>query len=322
MEEALEVRIGRYLSGEMSGRERESFLREMESDSSLMKLVEAHSRMWGQQFDFQQSEWDTSGAWNKFNAIRTASRQPARPTQRIWLIRAAAAAILLIGVYVLFFRGSTPVLYANMDGVEKLIHLKDGTAVTLNSGSELKVYPFTASVRRVELKGEAFFDVTPDKAKPFSIICGNTKTEIVGTSFNLRETAEGAEIFVTSGKIIFSALDDETLAVALTAGEAAVYADDKMNLVANPSPNIQSWRTHDLSFIKMPLSTVIEDIAAYFDQKVIIENEATKNCIVNIPLPFPNPRIDVVLEAVASTISAKVVKDNGVYLIRGGRDCP
>jgi ferric-dicitrate binding protein FerR (iron transport regulator) len=321
MEEALEIRIGRYLSGEMSGLERESFMRELEADSSLRNLVEAHSRLWKQEISFPQSSWDTSSAWDTFNASLPVADQPKKSIRRIWLIRAAAAAILFLGVYAVLFSGSEPVHYAYLDGAEQTIQLKDGTKVTLNRGSELKVYPFNASGRRVELTGEAFFDVTPDKSKPFSIVCGNTRTEIVGTSFNLKETSDGAEIFVTSGKIIFTAVDNDVQAVALTAGEAAIYTGDKMNLIANPSPNIQAWRTHDLSFIKMPLSTVVEDISTYFDQKVIIENDASKSCIINIPLPFQKPQIEVVLEAVAASINATLVQDNGTFIIRGGKDC-
>ena len=100
-----------------------------------------------------------------------------------------------------------------------------------------------------------------------------TITEVVGTSFNIRETPEQTHIFVNSGKIIFSSQEDSTVAVALTEGEAAVFKDETMEIIANPSPNVNAWRTHQLRFVKMPLSTVIADVSAYFDRTI------TKMCI-------------------------------------------
>jgi hypothetical protein len=71
----------------------------------------------------------------------------------------------------------------------------------------------------------------------------------------------------------------------------------------------------------MPLSTVVEDVSAYFDQEIIIENENSKSCIINIPLAFKKPEIYAVLQAVAVSISAELVQEGNTYIIRGGKSC-
>jgi transmembrane sensor len=199
--------------------------------------------------------------------------------------------------------------------------LKDGTKVYLNKASSVTVYPFTKQKRHLELTGEAYFEVQPDKVRPFTIATGETMTEVVGTSFNIRQEEGRTHIFVNSGKIIFSSMEDEHIAVALTEGEAAVFGANKMELIANPSPNVNAWRTRQLRFIKMPLETVVADVSAYFDEKIIIENEASKACIINIPIAFKKPEISSVLTAVAASINAKLVKEGDTYFIRGGRTC-
>ncbi len=54
--------------------------------------------------------------------------------------------------------------------------------------------------RRVTLlKGEAFFQVTPDPSRPFRVVAGDVETRVVGTSFNVRRDAEGVAVSVEEG---------------------------------------------------------------------------------------------------------------------------
>lgn len=318
----MDARIGRYLSGEMTGNEREIFEQEISADHNLKSLLQASTRIWDHQEEPIALEWDVQAGWNRFSESIPQSQTPRLITRRILAWSVAAAAILMIGTYTLFFSNGVPVTYtSDLAGSEPVI-LKDGTKIYLNKGAELVAYPFRGKKRHVELKGEAFFEVTPDPKRPFTIATAETVTEVVGTSFNIREAPEQTHIFVKSGKIIFSSQEDSTVAVALTEGEAAVFQEEKMEIIVNPSPNVNAWRTHELRFVGMPLSGVVEDISAYFDvHQIIIENETSRNCKINVPLTFKKPEISSVLTAVAESINAKLIKEGDSYIIRGGRDC-
>ena len=322
MEEKMEVRIGRYLSGEMTGHERERFEQEMAQDQALKALVESGKRIWQLPTTEDSSNWDVDAAWNRFS-VRTQQtvENTQKPTRRITLWAIAASAVLLIGVYGLFFRSGSPVVYAYQEGNVEPITLKDGSKIYLNKNAVVTVSPFTNSKRKVELKGEAFFEVAGDPGRPFIVNCGETITEVIGTSFNIRQSTNETLILVSSGRVIFSTTDENQKAAALNAGEAAVYKNGKVELIANPSPNISSWRTNDLRFVKMPLSSAIEDISNYFDQDILIENEASKSCPINIPIGFKKPEINTVLKVVAATINAELVHEGNKFIIRGGRDC-
>ncbi len=321
MEQSMDARIGRYLSGEMTGNEREVFEQEIAADANLKSVLQAATRVWDHQSEPNEMDWDVQAGWNRFSDSIQQSKAPQLITRRMLVWSVAAAAILMIGTYALFLSNGVPVTYTFDQAGSDPVILKDGTKIYLNKGSEIVAFPFRGKERRVELKGEAFFEVTPDPKRPFTIATAQTITEVVGTSFNIRETPAQTHIFVNSGKIIFSSLEDSTVVVALTEGEAAVFKDETMEIIANPSPNVNAWRTHQLRFVKMPLSTAIADVSAYFDQTITIENEKSKSCPITIPLPVVKEGIVSVLKKIAATINAELIIEGDSYIIRGGRDC-
>ena len=319
MEENMDVRIGRYLSGEMADHEREVFESEIAHNQALKSDLEASARIWNAGEVQETGNWDVESAWNRFSTkVSSEGEIERKPVRRLRVLAIAASILVMLGIYGLFFRNGTPVVYASNDKVIEVIELKDGSKIYLNKNAEVTVYPFTSSKRHIELKGEAFFSVASDASRPFTVSCGKTITEVVGTSFNIRQSDDEVAIFVSSGKVIFAADGANEEAAALAAGEAAIYKGGKVELIANPSPNVDAWRTNDLRFVKMPLSSVVEDISKYFDQVITIENESSKNCPITIPITFSKPEINSVLKAVAACINAELIQQNNTYIIRGG----
>ena len=78
-----------------------------------------------------------------------------------------------------------------LHGMECHIVLSDGTKVHLNAESQL-TYPicFSDKERIVQVEGEAYFDVAPDKAHPFIVQTPHTSIRVTGTSFNVRAYAD------------------------------------------------------------------------------------------------------------------------------------
>jgi len=320
MEEMIEARIGRYLSGEMTDIEKAAFVEDLASNPSLNEQFLAFQRIWNSIPPMQEENWDVAAAFERFSQGKMPE-QKSSPTLKSYRFYWAAAALVLLslGVYTVFFRDIPPVSYTYQEGKIEPIVLADGSKIYLNKGADVTVYPFTRKKRSVALVGEAFFEISPDTKRPFMITSGGTLTEVVGTEFTIQEDNGHTSIFVSSGKVIFSSVSDGRVAVALTEGEAAVYEDNKMSRIPNPSPNINSWLTQQLRFgKKMSFTDVIADVSAYFDREIIIENEAIKSCSISISLPFKNPEISSVLEAVAGAVNAKLVQEGGKFIIRGG----
>ncbi len=322
MEKTNDIRIGLYLSGEMKGAERSQFERELTSNSDLNAAFSASQRIWDNTRQQESESWDAEGAWNRFIDNNAREQKQAKGKRRSLYWAVAAALAISAGIYSFFIASQSPTSYAYEEGMTTPIVLIDGSKVYLNKDAELKVYPFNKKKRHIALSGEAFVDVAPDTDRPFTVTSSGTLTEVVGTSFNICQLGDKTQIFVNSGKVIFSAEDDSNTAVALTKGEAAVFGNQKIELIPNPSPNIISWKTQELRFAKqMTLTEIVADIAEYFDAKIVVENENTKTCRITSPLSFENPEIKSLLTIVATTVSAELVKEDDTYIIRGGKQC-
>jgi transmembrane sensor len=92
----------------------------------------------------------------------------------------------------------------NPKGKKSKITLPDGSQVNLNYESSLK-FPeaFQGKVRKVELIGEAFFDVQHNDTMPFIVVTGELETLVLGTTFNIRSKVDGQEtdISLVTGKV-------------------------------------------------------------------------------------------------------------------------
>ncbi len=318
MKESVEARIGRYLAGEMDGQERAGFEQELAQDPVLKETLMPLQRIWQHSESVDQGQWDVSAALERFAANHEGSpvESPSRRYAMVWAI--AASLLLLLGsAWFLWFKPST-ITYLYADVKDTPVRLPDGSKVYLNKGSAVTVHPFTRKSRPVELSGEAYFEVSPDPGKPFIITCGLTTTEVVGTSFNLAQGPDQVTLFVNSGKVIFRAKENTKEALALTAGESALYADHSLTMIPNPSPNTHAWHTRQLQFVNTPLPDVLRDVQHYFGLPVRVDNDAILSCRISIHRPLKDPQMSGVLDIITRPINATWEKQGDTYVIKGG----
>ena len=121
-----------------------------------------------------------------------------------------ASCIALFGVLIVgfrvrlkeFFNIGQYALVVNAKGHITKSILSDGSIVWLKGNSKLN-YPvkFKGSSRKVDLEGEALFEVAKDAAHPFIIRCGTLTTRVLGTSFNIRQNKNKTEVAVLTGRV-------------------------------------------------------------------------------------------------------------------------
>ena len=153
-------------------------------------------------------------------------------------------------------------------GIYSLV-LSDGTEVFLNSDSELR-YPvkFTGKNRVVDLKGEAFFEVTPDSLHPFVVQAGEMRTRVLGTSFNIMAYTDEPAIQTTlfTGRVEVS-VKRTSLKEVLAPGMQAnweVGADDIS--VKKVNMDIQSlWRDGIIILDDDDLESVMRMLARWYN---------------------------------------------------------
>ncbi|WP_018339124.1 FecR family protein [Butyricimonas synergistica] len=153
-------------------------------------------------------------------------------------------------------------------GIYSLV-LSDGTKVFLNSESELR-YPakFAGGNRNVYLKGEAFFEVTPDSLRPFIVNAREMQTRVLGTSFNILAYADEPAIRTTlfTGRVEVS-VNDTPLKEVLLPGMQASWEIGSDNIgVKKVNMDIQSlWRDGIIMLDDDRLESVMRMLARWYN---------------------------------------------------------
>lgn len=166
-------------------------------------------------------------------------------------------------------------------GGEYCVTLADGTVVWLNSESELS-YPtaFTGNVRRVELKGEAFFKVAPDKNVPFIVDAGDYHVEVLGTEFNLSAYPEDENKVTTlvKGKVkigIDRFSDSDTL---LPNMQFTYNTEHQSKQITQVNANIYgSWKQGHFEFDHTSLKQFLKIVSRWYDFKYLVKDASLLN---------------------------------------------
>ena len=155
--------------------------------------------------------------------------------------------------------------------------LPDGTRVWLNAASSIR-YPvvFRGSERRVEVKGEAYFEVEADKSKPFIVQTQNQLVEALGTGFNVHaynnETAEQTTLVEGSVKVTLST--GKPLYAILGPGQQAMLDNRKQSLAVleNQSEAATAWKNGYFHLENMSFEKVMKQLERWYDIEVVYAN--------------------------------------------------
>ena len=264
---------------------------------------------------------DEDAAWLRFqNRVNQTEKQavviPIR-RQFSWM-KVAAVLIVAVSVLSLFyitnFKSPSPVNLASYDSVVKDT-LPDNSIVTLNKHSTLKYEERNGlnSSRLATLKGEGFFNVSPDKAKPFIIHVDGIEVKVIRTSFNINNLADHTEIIVESG--IVSVSKNNKL-VTLVKGEKLVvpHAGNMPLKEKNTEKLYNYYRSREFVCDNTPLWKVVEVLNEAYGTKIVIgKKEAT-----SLPLTttFSNKPIDSILSVISETFTLSVIKEGDSIILK------
>lgn len=166
-------------------------------------------------------------------------------------------------------------------GGEFNLVLSDGTKVYLNSMSEFK-YPvcFHEKYRKVQMKGEAYFDVASSEV-PFIISCGGVDIEVMGTSFNVQgyEHSESIVTTLVEGRVRIAGDEITGEEVFLLPEEQAVYRRDEGSIqVKKVDPTIYTaWKDGKLVFQNSTLSEMMVTLSRWYNIDVIHVDSAVRD---------------------------------------------
>lgn len=282
---------------------------------------------------FDLKKYKAEDAWGKVESRihNQSSAKQARFRNFISspFIRIAAAlifaALLLVSGYEVFFNPSAKSNLRELSASSQVVNtftLPDGTLVSLNSNTKLK-YPkkFGRSTREVTIEGEAFFEVKPNKNKPFIIHAGNAQIKVLGTSFNVNAYPESklVEVTVETGRVqVLNKTDKsvQTNELILTPGDKGtlIYESNSLRKTLNQNPNFLAWKTHNLIFKATSLDEVIQDLAKVYQVDIRIADSNLNKLLLTAQ--FNNYSLDFILEVIETTFKIETQKVDGQYILK------
>ncbi|MDT0645371.1 FecR family protein [Zunongwangia sp. F260] len=161
-------------------------------------------------------------SWQKFSSANSLKDKSSFRRNYYGAGMAAAVLVLLFSTYY-YVALYNPIIQINNYGLlDKQVNLPDGSLVLLKEGGEIK-YKEHFSARKVEIKGEAFFDVVKDSSREFNVISGSTTTKVLGTKFSVSEKgSKGVEISLYTGRIMVK-VKGQAESWGLIPGESLAY---------------------------------------------------------------------------------------------------
>jgi len=307
----------KYMLGEASEAERSDVQAWLAASAGNRKYFDDYRLIWDESKKLEgKTTISTEAAWARFaNRIEQEERGAAAKTGKktiplyglSWM-RAAAAIVLLVGTGWLLYTwtgsGSGQMLAQSFDKVATYT-LPDGSTVTLNKNSELS-YPahFEGNTRSVVLKGEAFFNITPNKSKPFIIDAENSSVTVVGTSFNVKSRPEMTEVIVETG-IVEVAKNEK--AVRLTPGQKATVTPDRDAPVTEQVTDhlYNYYRTNEFVCTGVPLYKVVATLNDAYGLHIVIESDRLK--ILPLTATFPEGSPEMIVDVIAKTFTNEMV---------------
>ncbi|MEY4937524.1 MAG: hypothetical protein RIS64_3883 [Bacteroidota bacterium] len=221
----------------------------------------------------------------------------------------------------------------NDTNVPILIRLEDSSIVQLQPNSQIQyAEPFENNKRMVYLQGNAFFNITHQRDKPFFVQAGEIMTQVLGTSFWVTQSVDAKEVSVevktgqvlVTGKKIKAAKQD---GVILKRNQKATYlADNQLfvtGLVAQPAlpekgqeqPNL---KIPEFTFKDAPLLEVVEILEKAYGIQIVLSNDVLQRC--NLTADLNKQSLYEKLDLICSAINAHYEIKSTTILI-SGRGC-
>jgi ferric-dicitrate binding protein FerR (iron transport regulator) len=218
------ILVSKTLAGEASEEEKlrlRELLQNSEQDTLLYNQIKEYWNA-GVTLDSNLSE----SVENRIRSTLGVKPASIRHNFAWWFYRVAAVTLLLFSVgSFIYYRANPAHSYTFATQEDPVSYtLQDGSSVKLNKNSSLTyTSDFGKKYRRVDLQGEAYFEVTKNAAKPFRVLTQGTETEVLGTKFNLLSDNDNKEVTVTlvEGAVRFEA---DKCSEILTPREEIVYS--------------------------------------------------------------------------------------------------
>lgn len=317
-DDELDELISKSLAGEADEREKsliKEFLRESDDNTLTYNKIREY---WNAGVSLDQS-FSEAVARKAFAEIGKEHRRIERRCIALNFWRAAAAVLLLITTGMALYFGTHPArtytYYATQNNIANYT-LDDGTHVKLNQHSAIAFADNYGKKKRiVELQGEAFFDVTRDRQKQFTVKTQDTETKVLGTRFNVRSDEDAKQVTVTlvKGSVRFEAANcqqtlkpNEELVYNATTGK---YDKQKTDIQYNTA-----WTEGRYFYQDIPFGELLKKLEHIYSVKIELHDATLQGRSITTSL-MTSSTVTETLEALQDKLRFRYKEENGTVTI-------
>ncbi|MEM0940530.1 MAG: FecR domain-containing protein [Bacteroidota bacterium] len=229
-----------------------------------------------------------------------------------------AASVLIVisaafGIYYFQTQPST-VRLTNAQSIQE-VALPDNSLISLNRGASISyIAPFQDNERRVELSGEAYFEVSKDVEQVFVVEAAGVEISVLGTKFYVQHmNSEALIVQVEEGKILVSYNDLHEIVVAGSAVKVDLVRNEILEEVDKTGLST-FWKNRKLIFNLTSIEEVINSLNTAYDMNIQLEGK-TEGC--SLTVVFDNESIDTILEIISNTLNYEVIESQGSFTLKG-----
>ncbi|HOK35661.1 MAG TPA: FecR family protein [Paludibacteraceae bacterium] len=274
----MDERLIKFLLGELNDSERLQLLKEIKEDESLKEEYIRLQNIYALTHLVEHKNDEEKGRKSFQQFIKRVQTHYRHKTiANVCKIAAITIVLIVSTVFLtLYFVKNDSYNVTNMlyvpAGQRAQLTLQDGTVVWLNAQSTL-TYPahFSTRSRKVSLKGEAFFDVTKNKHKPFIVETQNFKVKVLGTQFNIYNypLSNISQVALVEGSI---KICSNKMNVVLKPNEEFTLKGDKGVISKIDNPNHFLWKDGIYCFENERLLDIIEKLQLYYDVTIKVDD--------------------------------------------------
>lgn len=313
----------KYLLGEVTNDETELVNKWIAQSDNNRKHFEHFKLIWQESKKLEAvSTVNIDDAWERF---KNRTNSTGAETTKVIDFKPAyrwqnVAAIILILIccswftYYFVMNRNNEMIAVEAGNTPLIDTLPDGSVITLNKHSSLTYASnFEGKTRNVTLKGEAFFNVAPNKSKPFIISTNDVKVQVVGTSFNVKSDTKKTEVIVETGIV----------KVAKHHHDVTLKPNEKATVYFNASQPIKEmnddvlynyYRTKEFVCNGTPLWRLADVLNEAYGVEINIPNEHLRQ--MPITTTFRNEPIENILAVISETFNIRVDRNGNNITLR------
>lgn len=281
--------IWRMESGAASTADPEGYEAWLRQDPRHRRAVDELSKVWEALDGLTEAQHSSETLPPATGAELHAAVLHRRP---LWFAAAAAVLVAAVGATLWLSKANETQVVATAVGQHRNVVLADGTLVSLNTNTIVETNIGRRSRDIFLRKGEAHFEVAPDRSRPFLVHAGDAVVRAVGTEFEVRlRTDRHVDVLVTEGRVevqpdapnpeprATTGAHEASIPVvrvrAVSAGETLSTATTDYPVIPVSPEQLSSelaWREGAVVFDSEPLAEAIAEIQRYTDSPIIISD--------------------------------------------------